>query len=325
MDRDTRELLTGSVRKLLSGHAPDADLAGSLAELGWDEVATDDPSAATALLFAEHGRALARSRALDAVVLAELQAVLPAPAGCRAVAHPHPGDAAAGLTPPPVEGGRALVLGPLAKVDEVVAFVVSSGHPAAVVVPAARLETRAAEVFDRDLAWTEVRLPGPCPGAVEIGQWWPDVVAAARRALSAEILGIAQAMLEIAVEHTSSRVQFGRSIASFQAVRHRLAEAHADLTAAIGLSDLAAKLPGAWSAALAKIEAGRVQRRVAAHALQVCGAMGLSADFTLHRYVARAAVLDALYQSHHQLEAAVGRALLDSSAVGTPLPRLAEL
>jgi hypothetical protein len=48
------------------------ELGPALAELGWDAVMADDRAGATTLLFVEHGRALATSRALDDVMLNEL-------------------------------------------------------------------------------------------------------------------------------------------------------------------------------------------------------------------------------------------------------------
>jgi alkylation response protein AidB-like acyl-CoA dehydrogenase len=79
-------------------------------------------------------------------------------------------------------------------------------------------------------------------------------------------------------------------------VRHRLAEAYTELTSTAGIYELAASVPSEWSATLAKMQAGRLQQRVATHALQVCGAIGVSNEFSLHRYVARTGVLDALTQ-----------------------------
>src|SRR6202012_4327247 len=57
-------------------------------------------------------------------------------------------------------------------------------------------------------------------------------VAAGRRALSWWLLGTGRAMLALARTHAVDRVQFGKPIASFQAVRHKLAETHVALDGA---------------------------------------------------------------------------------------------
>jgi alkylation response protein AidB-like acyl-CoA dehydrogenase len=136
-------------------------------------------------------------------------------------------------------------------------------------------------------------------------------MAAARRALAAEIVGVVEAALAVAVAHTIGREQFGRPIGSFQAVRHQLAEAHVALTAARSMLDAARTAPDpAWAAMLAKLQAGRSQAAVMRNAVQVSGAMGLSQEGAMHRYVARAHTLDALYGGHVALACSAGATLL---------------
>lgn len=328
MDDDTRALLTASVRELLAGTAPDADIEAPLADLGWGEVLADDPAAAWELLFTEHGRALARTRVLDQVVLAEIADLLPAPRGPRAVAHPHPGDVdSAGLVSAatPLPTARGIVLGPLEAIAEIVHPVSTSDGVGIALLTPGDLVAEPMVGFDRSLRWTAVTPVGAPVAVAHLGGRWSAVVAAARRALAAEMLGTAECMLATAVEHTSARVQFGHPVAAFQAVRHRLAEAHTALAAASGLLRVAASTGEAWPAAVAKAQAGRVQREVAAHALQVCGALGLSEEFRLHRWVSRAAVLDALHVPGERIEAVLGRELLAPDAAGRPLPGLVDI
>jgi hypothetical protein len=99
------------------------------------------------------------------------------------------------------------------------------------------------------ISWTDAEV-APVP--------WPEAVAAGQRALAHELVGASRAMLALAREHALERIQFGRPIASFQAVRHRLAES----LVAIEAADAA--LAGAWdertpfAAGVAKALAGRV-------------------------------------------------------------------
>jgi alkylation response protein AidB-like acyl-CoA dehydrogenase len=120
-------------------------------------------------------------------------------------------------------------------------------------------------------------------------------------------------MLELARQHSLSREQFGRPIASFQAVRHRLAESHVAITEIGSTLDAAWADGGAWAATIAKLRAGRAQAEVMRHAVQVLGAMGLTGESEMHRYVARADALDALLGGHRMLAEQVGRALLSGA------------
>ncbi|MGB7165643.1 MAG: acyl-CoA dehydrogenase, partial [Mycobacterium sp.] len=56
--------------------------------------------------------------------------------------------------------------------------------------------------------------------------------------------------------------------------------------------------------------------------LQVCGAIGLTAEHDLHRYVTRGFQLDALCGSHDQLEALLGERLFEIYAPGRALPAI---
>ncbi|MFF6878970.1 acyl-CoA dehydrogenase family protein [Streptomyces sp. NPDC012474] len=66
----------------------------------------------------------------------------------------------------------------------------------------------------------------------EPGNLPPAAMAAGRRALGWWLLGTGRAMLTLAREHVLNREQFGRPLASFQALRHRLAETYVALEAA---------------------------------------------------------------------------------------------
>jgi hypothetical protein len=283
LDAATAELLAGSLREVLTKQ-PER-LAATLDELGWDEVLADDPAAATTLLFTEHGRALANSRVLDDVVLSELD--LP-DGGPRAVLYSQP--------------GCGLLLGPLDGIAEVV---VLDGSGSVRILPADQVSARAATGFDQGSGWlvTEpIESTEDTSGSL--------AVAAAQRALAAEIIGACEAALALAVTHTASRVQYGRPIATFQAVRHRLSEAHVAVESARASLAAAWTDGGTWAARLAKLRAGYAQAEVMRHAVQVFGAMGLSREGELHGYVTRAAALDTLLGDHRTLAEEIGAALL---------------
>lgn len=325
MDAATGELLTASLRELFAAPGSAADVGARLADLGWDEVLAEDPAWATTLLFTEQGRALAGSRALDDVVLAPLRAVLPPAAGPRAVLYPHPADDVDGV-PAARASLRGLLLGPVEPGTEVVVPVPAGDGTSVLTLPSDRVTDGAVPVggFDPGSGWLLVQELTPPADAVALpaDAAWQDAVAAGRRALAAEILGVCEAALALAVAHTSARVQYGRPLAGFQAVRHRLSEAYVAVTGARAVLDVAwgAAAGGdpdaaAWAAAVAKIRAGRAQADCLRTGVQVLGAMGLTKESDMHRYVTRAAALDAVLGGWRALTERIGTELRAGAAM----------
>lgn len=143
----------------------------------------------------------------------------------------------------------------------------------------------------------------------------------ARRAVGWWLVGSARAMLALARQHALDRVQFGRPISSFQAVRHRLAET----LVAIEGAEATLILPGTESpdltAMLAKAAAGKAALTAARHCQQVLGGIGFTAEHDLHRHVKRAMVLDGLLGNTKELTRKAGAGLRARGSV----PRLANL
>ena len=187
------------------------------------------------------------------------------------------------------------------------------------VVDASQLEATRMDTFDPSVYWT--RVTGPLTGdLVDATTEWRLALAAAHRALATELIALADQALRIAVEHTKVRVQFGAHIGSFQAPRHLLADASATLEGARALLAGSWRYGGQLSARAAKANAGRAHRKVCEAAQQVCGAIGLSAEHDLHRYVARGFQIDALCGSHRYLEAHLADRLFDTYVPGRALP-----
>jgi alkylation response protein AidB-like acyl-CoA dehydrogenase len=117
-------------------------------------------------------------------------------------------------------------------------------------------------------------------------------------AAAATLLGLSERMLEMAVAHAKGREQFGQPIGSFQAVKHRLAQA----TTAVELARPVI-YAAAWSLArskadrsiavtLAKLFANRAGNSAARESLQVHGAIGFAAEHDLHLFLKRAKALE---------------------------------
>jgi alkylation response protein AidB-like acyl-CoA dehydrogenase len=152
----------------------------------------------------------------------------------------------------------------------------------------------------------------------------PAALAVGRRALGWWQVGTSRAMLALARQHAVDRVQFGRHISSFQAIRHRLAEtlvaiegAEATLQAAADVTDDQDGL----ACLLAKAAAGHAALTTARHCQQVLGGIGFTAEHELHRHVERALILDGLLGSTRELTREAGATLRAKGSA----PRLAQL
>ncbi|MFI8998984.1 acyl-CoA dehydrogenase family protein [Streptomyces sp. NPDC053542] len=112
-------------------------------------------------------------------------------------------------------------------------------------------------------------------------------------ALAAEQVGAAERCLELTVAYAKDRVQFGRPIGSFQAVKHRLADAYVLVesarSAALGAAFAAGGTPEATrSAAVAKSVCSEAFSAVAAEMIQLHGGIGITWEHNAHRYFKRA-------------------------------------
>src|SRR3954453_11810302 len=128
------------------------------------------------------------------------------------------------------------------------------------------------------------------------------------------------AMLQLARDHAVQRIQFGRPIASFQAVRHRLADALVQTEAAAAAATAAWADQSPLAAALAKAIAGRAACTVGKHAQQVLGGMGFTTEHPLHQYVRRTLALDQLLGDSRRLTTHVGEQILRSQRLPAMLP-----
>jgi alkylation response protein AidB-like acyl-CoA dehydrogenase len=111
---------------------------------------------------------------------------------------------------------------------------------------------------------------------------------------AAEMLGGAAHALDLAVEYAKDRVQFGRPIGSFQAVKHRCADMLVDVEGMRSTSYWAAWCIGAddpeasIAASTAKVWCADASKRVMASALQVHGGIGFTWEHDLHLFLKRA-------------------------------------
>lgn len=146
----------------------------------------------------------------------------------------------------------------------------------------------------------------------------PVPLAAGRRALGWWLVGSSRAMLALAREHALSRTQFGKPVASFQAIRHRLAET---LVAIEGAEATLHAATDDFTSLLAKAVAGQAALTAARHCQQVLGGIGFTNEHELHRHVKRVLVLDGLLGSARELTREAGALLRAHGSA----PRLVQL
>ncbi|TDP39426.1 acyl-CoA dehydrogenase family protein [Nocardia ignorata] len=113
-------------------------------------------------------------------------------------------------------------------------------------------------------------------------------------ALAAEQVGAARRCLEMTVEYTSARVQFGRPIGSFQALKHRMADMYVLVESAESAALLAAQslAAGSDSAAedvwVARTYCTEAFSTVAAETIQLHGGIAITWEHDAHLYFKRA-------------------------------------
>jgi alkylation response protein AidB-like acyl-CoA dehydrogenase len=132
-------------------------------------------------------------------------------------------------------------------------------------------------------------------GMVDMG--WPilrKVLNIATVALCAEMIGGAQRVLDLSVAYAKERVQFGRPIGSFQAIKHKCAEMMLQVESAKSAAYYAAwaveeDVPEApLAVSMAKAYCSDAYRHTAGEGIQVHGGIGFTWEHDMHLYFKRA-------------------------------------
>ncbi|TDZ87518.1 Acyl-CoA dehydrogenase [Mycobacteroides salmoniphilum] len=116
-------------------------------------------------------------------------------------------------------------------------------------------------------------------------------------AISAQLIGAGQALLDRAVDYAKQRSQFGRPIGSYQAVKHKLADVHIALELARPLVygaalSLAEDSPtAARDVSAAKVAANKAAYLAARSSLQTHGAIGFTAEYDLSLWILKVRAL----------------------------------
>ena len=210
--------------------------------------------------------------------------------------------------------------------DDIALFAVETAHAGVTRTPLATLDATRAFA---GIALNDVRVaPAAC---LARGAAVRDALAQtawlAALALAAEQLGGAQQCLDLTLAYTAERVQFGRAIASFQAVKHRCAEmlvaVEAARSAVLGAAAAWDAAQGALAAgpgvanyadiAVAKASANDAFRFCAQEAIQLHGGVGFTWEYDPQLYFKRAQASGALFGSTPWLYDWLARHVIDSA------------
>jgi hypothetical protein len=318
LDEETLTQFERTLRGVLA--ASDDDRTDALEEAGWRDILTTDPRSVIPVMFRAQGELCARSAVLDDVALHSAVQGDVAPIdqlGEASFVHARPGARATAITGADLEVDGLAFRAP--RNGQIVALVRDGDSESLAVAPAACFERSTIAGLDPTLGFT--RTTGTAPAGEFTLHQVPDPGAAdtaCRRALSYELIGLSSAMLDVTAEYARTRVQFGKPIGAFQAVKHHLADVLVALNAARVAADESWDADAALAATVAKCLAGRAFRLAAENCLQVMGAIGFTLEHELHRFMWRGTVLEVLYGSARELRVAIGRALLGRGRVPRP-------
>ncbi|MEP6546346.1 MAG: acyl-CoA dehydrogenase family protein [Gammaproteobacteria bacterium] len=326
--------------------APEADLWGTLIELGWlgvclpaENGGLGQPFAALATLYQELGRVLAPH---DFVGVSICLSALAGVAGDGCVARETIAQTLAGAARPmctgtlPREikavdgrlrgvirgvldvGAASHLLVPFEAAGPVLALL-KIPHPGLSIVrrPTWDLTRRLFDVVAEDAAVEprDVVFEGAAATAV-----MKMTEAQLNLALACDAVGGSEAIFGETLLYMQSRHQFGRPIASFQALKHRCADLATEMSASGALliagCDALSMLQGDWEsrAACSRLYAGEVYRRVTEEAIQLHGGIGFTWEHQCHRYLKRARLNEVLGGTPEQRKDALAPALFRGAA-----------
>jgi hypothetical protein len=302
MDAAERALLAATVRDAVVAAGDDSrKVDAALFDVGWFDMLAAEPRDAVSVVFGVLGATNASTTVLDDVIASAL-GVEPSP------------DLAV-LLPPFGEwapSGRGIAT---ARISTAAQVLVLSEQDGMARVPRDAVSATPVRGIDPEAAWHT----GRCVAEAHYVRLSdaPLWLAAGRRAVAQQMAGACRAMLTMACTHAVEREQFGKPIARFQAVRHRLAEALVAVESLDAALDAAWDEPGDMTAALAKALAGQCARTVASHCQQVLAGIGFTTDHAFHRYLKRTMMLDGILGGADDIANDLGRQLIARRQVPT--------
>ena len=159
-----------------------------------------------------------------------------------------------------------------------------------------------------DIEFSGVRVPADAliasgeTALAELERSWDDATAA----VISEAVGVMRKVFADTVAYTSTRQQFGTTLAAFQALSHRLVDMYIELEQAVAAQYLAILALGSDAAerasavSAAKATISRAARFIGQNAVQLHGAMGLTEELAVGHYFRRLTVIEYEFGSADQ-------------------------
>jgi pimeloyl-CoA dehydrogenase small subunit len=161
---------------------------------------------------------------------------------------------------------------------------------------ATRDETRAADISLSNASGEVLGEVGKGLAVIE------RIVEAAIAATAAETVGAMEAMNEMTLEYSKTRVQFGQPIGSYQVVQHRLSDMFMTQEQGRSMAMLATMsvdnpddAERRHDFALAKVGVGQAGRYVSQSAVQMHGGIGMTEEYAVGHYFRRCMVIERLF------------------------------
>jgi alkylation response protein AidB-like acyl-CoA dehydrogenase len=175
-------------------------------------------------------------------------------------------------------------------------FLVSKGEAGVVVKPYATQDgATAADLVLTNADGIELLAAGPAMPALE------QAVDIGIAALCAEAVGAMDKLVALTVEYMNTRKQFGVTLATFQALRHRMADVKMQLELARSMSYFASLKLGDPAPARrraisqAKVQLGQSMRFVGQQCIQLHGGIGVTDEYAASHYFKRLTVIEMTY------------------------------
>lgn len=321
----------------------------TIGELGWlglcvpeEHGGLGQPFSAVATLYRELGRSLSGAAFASAVIGLDMLAQDGAEAGSAAVLEAGiAGEAIAVATSTGTGNLVTSMRGASVVLNGTIRYVLGAGdathllvpcdngdlavvlialpNPQVTVTPRATWDITRGAVFDVEITALDI---GPESVVLRGSNAERALVRAAAHfdlALACDAVGGAEQIFGETLAYMEARKQFGRAIASFQALKHRCADLRTSMEAARALVDAAclsfAAGQGEWRAmaASSRLFAGAVYRQVTEEAVQLHGGIGFTWEQSCHLFLKRARLNDALGGAAEQRKDEVAVAMLQAA------------
>ncbi len=320
---------------------PDPDPWRTIADLGWLGLAVPEtmgglgqPFYVLATLYQELGRVLspqpfvsatiglgalvrcggAPSDLMESAVAGDSIIVLASGQGAVGASVAGPKTVLSGIVRTVLDAGSATHLLVPVDCDEPALALIGLPHPGMSLVHRPTWD-QTRQVFDVEFADAEIDSAAILVRGDAAASVLDHAAAQLDLALACDAIGGSDAIFAETLDYMGIRQQFGRSIASFQALKHRCADLKMGMEASRSLTDAASKAfsddRGDWlaSAACSRIYAGSVYRNVTEEAVQFHGGIGFTWEHDCHLFLKRARFNEVIAGSPEQRKDQVAPAL----------------